>query len=77
MRNCDFLADDSSLVTTGGRDCLVFLWTFEGKAGAEGAVTGDKGPQYAGSSEDDIEVETVKMTDDEKLLHPDLKDLSK
>lgn len=80
MRNCDFLADDGSLVTSGGRDCAILLWSFEAKADAEGAgmggsssTNGEGGDQFA----DDPDVETLVMAEDDRLHHPDLRDLSR
>ncbi len=79
MRNCRFLADDGSLITSGGRDCAVFLWAFEARADAEGAgMIGDSATM--GSDQfftDDPDVETVVMADEDRSRHPDLRDLSR
>lgn len=48
MRNCVFLADDESLVTSGGRDCAVLLWAFEARADAEGAGMSKAGGSSSG-----------------------------
>ncbi|CAN0063286.1 unnamed protein product [Pylaiella littoralis] len=79
VRNCSFLADDRSLVTSGGRDCAVLLWAFEPRADAEGVGVVDSYSTNGGVKyvlEDDPEVETVVMADEDRARHPDLKDLS-
>ncbi|CAM9957331.1 unnamed protein product, partial [Hapterophycus canaliculatus] len=55
VRNCGFLADDASLVTSGGRDCAVLLWAFEARANGEGAgvaKAGDSSSGYASVTSD-------------------------
>lgn len=76
IRNCSFLVDDSSLLTSGGQDCILFLWNFEERADAEGAASNDdKGAQGLKLPESDVEVETLKLRE-ERIHHPDLKDMS-
>ena len=77
VRNCGFLVDDASLVSSGGRDCAVMLWAFEARAGAEGVglVDSQKGTGELYLYGNDPEVETVLMTEEDRLHHPDLKDL--
>lgn len=80
VRNCGFLADDGSLVTSGGRDCAVLLWAFEARADAEGAGMADSSSMNGGDKyvlADDPEVETVVMADEDRARHPDLRDLSR
>lgn len=80
VRNCGFLADDGSLVTSGGRDCAILLWSFEAKADAEGAGVAGYSPTNGGGDDhftDDPDVETLVMADEERLHHPDLRDLSR
>lgn len=79
MRNCSFLADDGSFVSSGGGDCAILLWAFEARADAEGAGVIDASSATAGGRglyADDPDVETVTMTDEDRSHHPDLKDLS-
>jgi len=79
VRNCSFLADDGSLITSGGRDCAVFLWAFEARADAEGAGVIGASSTIGGDHvfTDDPDVETVVMADEDRLRHPDLRDLSR
>lgn len=78
MRNCAFLADDTSLVTSGGQDCALLLWGFEARADGEGAGIDDVSlKKDKDSFLTDVEVETVMIADDERLHHPDLKDFSR
>lgn len=80
MRNCSFLADDGSLVTSGGQDCAIFLWSFEARADAEGAgIVGSSSTNGGGHDQftDDPDVETLVMADEDRLHHPDLRDLSR
>lgn len=80
MRNCSFLADDGSFVSSGGGDCAILLWAFEARADAEGAGLTDASSATEGGRDapytDDPDVETVTMTNEDRLHHPDLKDLS-
>lgn len=78
VRNCFFLADDQSLVSSGGRDCAVLLWGFEARADCEGKGMADSSSAKGGRElyTDDPEVETVVMADSDRLHHPDLRDLS-
>lgn len=94
MRNCGFLADDESLVTSGGRDCALLLWAFEARADAEGAgmvvdsTSSSSRADGSGSGrgkgggerdlyEDDPDVETIAVAEEDRLRHPDLRDLSR
>eukprot|EP00752_Nemacystus_decipiens_P004400 g4020.t2 len=80
VRNCGFLADDRSLVTSGGRDCAILLWSFEARADAEGAGMASSSSANGGRDDqftDDPDVETLVMADEDRLHHPDLRDLSR
>lgn len=80
VRSCNFLADDESLVTSGGRDCAIFLWYFEARADAEGAGMAGASSTNRGEDDrfaDDPDVETLVMADEDRLHHPDLRDLSR
>lgn len=77
VRNCSFLTDDNSLVTSGGRDCALLLWGFEARADGEGAGTDEFSSKDRELLLTDVEVETVMIADNERLQHPDLKDLSR
>ncbi|CAM9222867.1 unnamed protein product [Choristocarpus tenellus] len=78
LRNSQFLANDGLLITCGGRDCAIMQWTFQPQASVEGAWGNDTEKATSLSGIDiDIEVQDVKMEDEERLHYIDLKDRSR